>query len=85
MSRHMIPAPGSAEYNIQIEKYDEDIRPQQYAAIIICTLAATLSVVLRLYAQQKYRKKLSWDDWLIVGALVSTCPVVCEVVARLTI
>ncbi|KAJ6157843.1 hypothetical protein N7470_005435 [Penicillium chermesinum] len=79
-SAHYIPAPGSAEYNKQFQQWDADERPQQYAAIIICSVAATVSVALRLYAQRRYGKGWGLDDlfiivaWLIVLAeLIASC------------
>jgi len=70
-SRHITPAPGSADYEDQIAEYGRDIRPQQYAAITICAAAATIAVALRLYTQRRFRKQWGLDDALILMALVS--------------
>lgn len=70
MASHYVPKPGSREYQDQMARYNEDQRPQQYVAIAICTVAPTLAVILRLYAQRVRRKQWGLDDLLIIVALV---------------
>lgn len=69
-SSKYVPTPGSDEYNKQLLLWDDDERPQQYAGIIICSIAATIAVILRLYAQRRYGKGWALDDLFIVVALV---------------
>lgn len=76
MSRHITPQPGSPDYNAQLVVYHRDIRPQQFAGILICSVAATIAVALRLYSQWVYRKQWALHDFLIVVALVRSVTVV---------
>ncbi|KAJ5998452.1 hypothetical protein N7451_006262 [Penicillium sp. IBT 35674x] len=65
-----VPELGSQEYNSQMSKWDEDKRPQQYAAVTITTFAATIAVVMRLYAQRTYKKGWGLDDLFVTIALL---------------
>lgn len=65
-----VPKQGSQEYNEQMNKWDEDRRLQQYVGIAITTSAATVAVIIRLYAQRAYRKGWGLDDAFILVALV---------------
>ena len=70
MTSQYSPRPGTLEYKEQLAEWSQDERPQQYTAIIICTVAPTFAVILRLYAQRVYRKAWGLDDLLILVALV---------------
>ena len=76
MSRHTTPPPGSPDYNAQLMVYHRDMRPQQFAGILISSVAATIAVALRLYSQWVYRKQWALHDFLIVVALVRSVTVV---------
>lgn len=65
-----VPKLGSREYDSQMSKWDEDRRPQQYAALTITTFAATIAVMMRLYAQRIYKKRWGLDDLFVIIALV---------------
>ncbi|KAJ5899971.1 hypothetical protein N7495_004715 [Penicillium taxi] len=64
------PKPGTATYAAQLAEWDADERPQQYAAIAICTSVATLAVLMRLYAQHTYKKVFALEDFFIVISLI---------------
>lgn len=64
------PKPGTADYVKQLANWGEDIRPQQYVAIIICMTAATASVAARIYSQKVYRRNFDLADASIVIALI---------------
>ncbi|KAJ5769491.1 hypothetical protein N7520_004050 [Penicillium odoratum] len=65
-----VPKLGSEEYNSQMAKWDEDERPQQYAAIAITTFAATVAVIVRLYSQRVSKRSWALDDLFILIALL---------------
>ncbi|KAJ5730496.1 uncharacterized protein N7483_005004 [Penicillium malachiteum] len=65
-----VPKEGSQEYKEQMNHWDEDRRPQQYAAIAITTFVATVAVISRLYAQRTYRRGWGVDDAFILVALL---------------
>ncbi|KAJ5621493.1 hypothetical protein N7528_006276 [Penicillium herquei] len=65
-----VPKEGSQEYKEQMNHWDEDCRPQQYAAIAITTFVATVAVAFRLYAQRAYRRGWGVDDAFILIALL---------------
>ena len=69
---HYVPKEGTQEFNEQLKAWGDDSRPQQYAAIGITTLAATVAVIIRLYAQRVYRKGWGLDDLFILIAMVRT-------------
>lgn len=64
------PAPGTADFQSQFARWGDDVRVAQYVGIIICTVAPTVAVALRLYARQLYRTKFGLDDIFIIIALV---------------
>lgn len=64
------PSLDGPAYAAQVPKWEQDERPQQYAAIAICTAAPTIAVAVRLYAQRVYRKAWGLDDLFIIIALV---------------
>lgn len=70
MSIQFSPALDGPAYADQIPKWKDDERPQQYAAIAICTAAPTIAVAVRLYAQRVYRKAWGLDDLFIIVAMV---------------
>ncbi|KAJ5115751.1 hypothetical protein N7456_000099 [Penicillium angulare] len=53
-----------------MSNWDESRQIQQYVAIAITTFAATVAVIIRLYAQRAYRKGWGLDDAFIVIALL---------------
>ncbi|KAJ5538735.1 hypothetical protein N7494_008214 [Penicillium frequentans] len=61
---------GSQEYNSQMSKWDEDKRSQQYAAVAITAFAATIAVLVRLYAKRIYKKGWGLDDLFVTIALL---------------
>lgn len=65
------PTPGSADFEEQFARWGDDVRIAQYVGVIICTVAPTLAVALRLYARQLYRTRFGLDDLFIIVALVS--------------
>lgn len=65
-----VPKLGSEEYISQMKRWDEDKRSQQYAAVAITTFVATVTVIIRLYAQRACRKGWGLDDLFITIALV---------------
>ena len=65
-----VPQLGSQEYDSQMSKWDENRRPQQYAAVSITAFAATIAVMVRLYAQRVYRGGWRLDDLFVTIALV---------------
>ncbi|KAJ5217016.1 hypothetical protein N7468_010024 [Penicillium chermesinum] len=64
------PAPGSADFESQVARWGNDVRVAQYVGIIICTVAPTVAVGLRLYARHLYRTKFGLDDIFIIIALL---------------
>lgn len=67
-----VPKVGSKEFNEQLKAWGDDTRPRQYAAIAITTFAATVAVIIRIYAQRVYRKGWGLDDLFILIAMVCT-------------
>ncbi|KAJ6014749.1 hypothetical protein N7540_009340 [Penicillium herquei] len=65
-----VPKEGSQDYKEQMNDWDEDYRPQQYAAIAITTFVATVAVFSRLYAQRAYMRGWGVDDAFIIVALL---------------
>ena len=47
---------------------------KMYALATVLTLLAVVAVLLRLYARKIKKAILSWDDYLIVFALVRCAP-----------
>ena len=47
---------------------------KMYALAIVLSILATVAVVLRFYARRLKKVSLSWDDYLIVLALVMFLP-----------
>lgn len=49
----------------------EDLGPQVVAATVTVMALATCAVILRFASRLSMKIPLKWDDWLIVGSLVS--------------
>jgi membrane-associated HD superfamily phosphohydrolase len=45
---------------------------KMYALATVLALLANVAVMLRLYARRKTKQSISWDDYLVLLALVST-------------
>lgn len=53
---------------------------EMYALAAVLTVLASVAVVLRCYARKIKKQTLSWDDYVIVVALVSQCGLLRQVV-----
>ncbi|KAJ6151530.1 hypothetical protein N7470_007127 [Penicillium chermesinum] len=70
MTIQFTPSLDGPAYATQAQHWKQDERPQQYAAIAICTAAPTIAVAVRLWAQRTYRKSWGLDDLFIIVALL---------------
>lgn len=55
----------------ELAQYNDDLRPQYYVGIAICTACVVIALVLRLYAQFLIKSLNKTDNWLAVVAGVS--------------
>lgn len=63
---------------VSLERLNETRAPQALVAVILCPLLALITVVLRLYTRTFLLKKVFWEDYMIIVAMVGPLPVVWE-------
>ena len=69
-AKDTIPLAGSAEYEAQIERWDESDRAQNVVRILIPTVAALILVPLRIIAHSQSRGRPNCSDYLLIVSLV---------------